>query len=56
METTKLISFTKEDTLTAVELKFKLEDEQLYIHDEVKGWVPVHVSMMVKEDLMGVRV
>lgn len=52
METSKLISFTKDDTLIAVELKFKLEDEQLYIHDEVKGWVPVHVSMMVKDHIL----
>jgi hypothetical protein len=52
MEATKLISFTKDDTLIAVELKVKIEDEQLYVKDEVEGWVPVHVSMMVKDKLM----
>lgn len=47
-ESTKLISFTLEDTLIAIELKVKIEDEQFYVHDEAKGWLPINVSMLVR--------
>ena len=55
MEKTELVEFKINDNLIAIEMKFKLDEERLYVHDETKGWVMLNVSAMIARDLMTVK-